>query len=176
MTLARAGPRFVSADREFAVWNATIGEESQGEAIALTGPLGQATPGEQLVCRGAFTEHPRHGRRFEVETFRSALPSSAQGIQLWLMTRVSGIGPTFARAISLRSVDRAIAAWREVAAIREIETFLFSHGISAGLAVRLLRRYGRDVVVLLEQDPYRLTELLGVGFKIADRIARSLGC
>jgi exodeoxyribonuclease V alpha subunit len=206
VTLARSGPRFVSADREFAVWNATVGEESQGEAIALTGPLGQATPGEQLVCRGAFTEHPRHGRRFEVETFRSALPSSAQGIQLWLMTRVSGIGPTFAkaivehfgaehvfdrldqeperlrevrtkagRAISLRSVDRAIAAWREVAAIREIETFLFSHGISAGLAVRLLRRYGEDVVALLEQDPYRLTELPGVGFKIADRIARSLG-
>ena len=206
VTLARSGPRFVSDDHEFAVWNATVGEEGLGEAIALTGPLGQATPGEQLLCKGAFSVHPRYGRRFEVETFHPALPSSAEGIQLWLMTRVSGIGRTFAtaivehfgaehvfdqldreperlrdvrtkagRAISRRSVDRAIAAWREVAAIREIETFLFSHGISAGLATRLVRRYGTDVVAQLEQDPYRLTEMPRVGFKIADRIARSLG-
>src|SRR6266852_3502498 len=79
------------------------------------------------------------------------------------------------RAISRKSVERAIAAWRDVAAIREVETFLFTHGISAGLAARLVRQYGDDVVALLQQDPYRLTELPRIGFKIADRIARSLG-
>ena len=79
------------------------------------------------------------------------------------------------RAISRKSVERAIAAWREVATIREVETFLFTHGISAGLAARLVREYGDDVVAVLTHDPYRLTEIRGVGFKIADRIARSLG-
>jgi exodeoxyribonuclease V alpha subunit len=122
------------------------------------------------------------------------------------MTRVPGIGPTFARAIvdhfgaeqvfaeldrrperlrevrtkagraiSRRSVERAIAAWREVATIREVETFLFTHGISAGLAARLVRRYGDEVVAVLTHEPYRLVELPRVGFKIADGIARSLG-
>jgi len=62
------------------------------------------------------------------------------------------------RAISLRSVERAIAAWREVATIREVETFLFTHGISAGLAARLVRQYGDEVVAVLTQDPYRLIE------------------
>ena len=122
------------------------------------------------------------------------------------MTRVPGIGRTFARAIvdhfgaeqvfkeldrdperlrevrtkagraiSRKSVERAIVAWREVATIREVETFLFTHGISAGLAARLVRQYGDNVVALLMQDPYRLTELPRIGFKIADRIARSVG-
>ena len=183
-----------------------LGEERDGEPLSLTGPLGHVTPGEQLVCAGAFAEHPRHGWQFVVASFHSALPQSAEGIELWLTRRVPGIGPTFARAIvehfgaehvfeeldrdperlrevrtkagraiSRKSVERAIAAWREVATIREVESFLFTHGIGAGLAARLVREYGDDVVGVLTQDPYRLTELRGIGFKIADRIARSLG-
>src|SRR4051812_26802401 len=178
-----------------------MGESREGEPVTVTGPLGHVTAGERLVCSGAFSRHPRHGWQFSVETFRSALPQSPEGISRWLMTRVSGIGPTFARAIvdhfgpeevfaeldrrperlrevrtkagraiSRKSVDRAIAAWREVATIREVETFLFSHGISAGLAARLVRRYGDEVVGVLTHDPYRLVELPRVGFKIADGI------
>jgi exodeoxyribonuclease V alpha subunit len=79
------------------------------------------------------------------------------------------------RAISAKAVERAIAAWREVAAVRELEAFLFAHGISAGLAVRLVREYGNDAAAVVAQEPYRLIELPGVGFKIADGIARSLG-
>ncbi len=79
------------------------------------------------------------------------------------------------RAISRKSVLRAIEAWREVATIREVETFLFTHGIGAGLAARLVREYGPDVIDVLTHDPYRLTEIRGVGFKNADRIAQSLG-
>src|SRR6266550_5251852 len=79
------------------------------------------------------------------------------------------------RAISLRAMERAVLAWREVAAVREVETFLFSHGIGAGLAARLVRTYGTDVIAVLEDDPYRLTEVPRIGFRIADRVARSLG-
>ncbi|MGH2841097.1 MAG: SF1B family DNA helicase RecD2, partial [Solirubrobacteraceae bacterium] len=207
VTLSGSGPRYVSADAEFAVWMATLGEEKgEGESLTLVGPLAHVTAGEQLICVGAFAEHPRYGWRFVVESFRSALPRSPEGIARWLMRRVPGIGRTFARAIvehfgaervfeeldrepqrlrevrtqagraiSRRSVERAVAAWREVATIREVETFLFAHGISAGLAARLVRRYGDQVVVVLSEDPYRLTELPRIGFKIADGIARSLG-
>jgi exodeoxyribonuclease V alpha subunit len=206
VTLSASGPRYLSADSEFAIWAATLGEERDGEPVTLTGALGHVTPGDQLVCAGAFTEHARYGWQFVVESFHSALPQSPEGIAFWLMTRVPGIGRTFARAIvehfgaehvfdeldrnperlrevrtkagraiSRASVERAVVAWREVATIREVETFLFSHGISAGLAARLVREYGDDVVAVLTEDPYRLTELPRIGFKIADRIARSLG-
>jgi exodeoxyribonuclease V alpha subunit len=206
VTLSVSGPRYVSPDAEFAVWSATLGEERDGEPVTLTGALGHVTPGDQLVCTGAYAEHPRHGVQFVVESFHSTLPQTADGIALWLVTRVPGVGRTFARAIvehfgaehvfteldrnperlrevrtkagraiSRKAVERAVAAWREVATIREVEAFLYSHGISAGLAARLVRQYGEDVVAVLTSDPYRLTELPRIGFKIADRIARSLG-
>ncbi|MFL5935468.1 MAG: AAA family ATPase [Gaiellaceae bacterium] len=206
VALAESGPRYVSADREFAVWSATIGESPEAEPVTLAGPLGEVSAGERLVCSGVFSQHPRYGWQFAVETFRSALPQSREGIVSWLRTRVPGIGPAFAnaivrhfgaeevfaeldsrperlrevrtrsgRAISRKSVERVIAAWREVATVREVETFLFTHGISAGLATRLVRRYGDEVVDVLTQDPYRLVELPRVGFKIADGVARSLG-
>jgi exodeoxyribonuclease V alpha subunit len=191
---------------EFAVWSATTGEGREGDSLTLTGPLGHVSAGDQLLCAGAFSQHAKYGWRFVVETFRSVLPQSSEGVELWLMARVPGIGPTFARAIvdhfgaeqvfdeldrqperlrevrtkagraiSAKSVERAIAAWHEVATIREVETFLFTHGIGAGLAARLVRQYGDEVVSVLTHDPYRLVELPRVGFKIADGVARSLG-
>lgn len=206
VTLARSGPRYVSPDLEFAVWSATLGEDVEGEELTITGPLGHVAAGDQLVVAGAYAEHARYGLQFAVETFRSALPRTADGVVRWLRMRVPGIGPRFARAIvdhfgaenvfaeldrdpeqlrdvrtqagravSRKSVERAIEAWRNVTAIREVETFLFGHGISPGLAGRLVREYGDEVVDVLTHDPYRLLELPGIGFKTADRIARSLG-
>lgn len=200
VTLAPSGPRYVSPDAEFAVWTAMLDDTP----VTVTGPLGHVSAGDELLCTGTFEEHQKYGRQFAVETFRSSLPKSRDGVQQWLIARVPGIGPAFARAIvdhfddvfgeldrnpeRLREVrtrsgrrfgpkviERAVAAWREVAVIREVETFLFAHGISAGLAARLVRRYGDDVVGVLRHEPYRLIELPGVGFKIADGIARSLG-
>src|SRR6266496_6846549 len=58
ITLAQSRPRYVSPDLEFAVWTATIGESREGEPVTVTGPLGHVTAGEQLVCTGAFSQHP----------------------------------------------------------------------------------------------------------------------
>jgi exodeoxyribonuclease V alpha subunit len=206
VTLADAGPRYVSADQEFAVWTATTPETEGAVTITVTGPLGHVAAGEYLLCTGAFSRHAKYGWQFAVENFRSSLPQTPHGVMRWLITRVPGIGPAFARAIvnhfdaeqvfgeldrdperlrevrtrsgrpiSAKAVERAVAAWREVARVREVEAFLFAHGISAGLAGRLVRRYGDEVVAVVTQEPYRLIELPRVGFKIADEIARSLG-
>ena len=206
VTLSPSGARWASADGEFAIWSASLGEEGDGGAITLRGALGHVQAGENLVVAGGLEQHPRYGWQFAVESFRSALPQSAEGVALWLRRRVPGIGPTFAkaivehfgagrvfaeldsdperlrdvrtkagRAISARAVERAVVAWREVAAIREVETFLFAHGIGAGLAARLVRTYGEDTIAVLTEDPYRLTEVPRIGFRVADRIARSLG-
>jgi exodeoxyribonuclease V alpha subunit len=202
VTLSHVGPRYVSDDGAFAVWSGAVGSEP----IVLTGPLGHVSPADELVCVGEYAEHARYGRQFVVESFHAVLPSSAEGVQRWLISRVPGIGPMFARSIvahfgaenvfaeldrdpgqlrqvrtrsgramSRTTVERAIEAWREVGTIRAVETFLFTHGIGAGLAARLVREYGDDVIHVLHHDPYRLTEVRGIGFKNADRIAQSLG-
>lgn len=206
VTLADSGPRYVSPDMEFAVWTATISGVDDAVPVTITGPLGHVAAGDDLVCTGAFSRHAKYGWQFAVENFRSSLPQTADGVMRWLIARVPGIGPAFARAIvnhfdtdavfreldreperlrevrtrsgrpiSAKAVERAVAAWREVARVREVEAFLFAHGISAGLAGRLVRQYGDEVLAVLTHQPYRLIELPRVGFKIADGIARSLG-
>jgi exodeoxyribonuclease V alpha subunit len=203
VTLAAGGPRWVSPDGEFVIWSASL---ENGRPLTLRGALGHVVAGESIVVAGAVERHARYGWQFSVESFRSTLPHTADGVERWLRRRVPGIGPTFARAIvehfgaehvfaeldrdperlrevrtkagraiSRRAMERAVEAWREVAAIREVEAFLFSHGIGAGLAARLVRTYGTDVIAVLEDDPYRLTEVPRIGFRVADGVARSLG-
>jgi exodeoxyribonuclease V alpha subunit len=79
------------------------------------------------------------------------------------------------RSLPEAQVEKAILAWDDAKAIRQIETFLFSHGITAKLADRLYREYGEEVVAIMQEDPYRITEMRGIGFRIADRIALSMG-
>lgn len=79
------------------------------------------------------------------------------------------------RAFSSAQVEKAIGAWHEVKAIREVESFLYEHGVTAGLATKLYRRYGDEIKDILTHDTFRITEIWGVGFKIADKIARSMG-
>lgn len=203
-TVSGAKPRFRS--EEFAIWAAVIEGDSGPQQITIKGPLVNVNSGEQLACKGRWREHPKHGWGFEVTDYRSALPQNEIGVAAWLESRVDGVGPTFAKAITAhfgadkvfevldadpsrlaevrsekgrslpkKQVDRAIAAWDDAKAIRQIETFLFSHGISPKLAARLYAYYGDEVTAVLQNRPYELTTLRGIGFLTADAIALSLG-
>ena len=96
VTLAAGGPRWVSPDGDFAIWSAVL---ENGRPLTLRGPLGHVAAGESIVVAGAVERHVRYGWQFSVESFRSVLPQTAEGVALWLRRRVPGIGPTFARAI-----------------------------------------------------------------------------
>ena len=55
--------------------------------------------------------------------------------------------------------------------------FLQDYGISMNLAVKIYRQYGQEMYEVLRTNPYKLAEdISGVGFKIADEIARQAGC
>jgi exodeoxyribonuclease V alpha subunit len=210
VSLVGSGPRFVSEETGFAIWTAEHQEEHD-RAITIKGDgLATHDPGEVLACSGGWEEDPKWGWSFRVRSFRSALPTSGNGVRDWLAARIDGVGPVFAKAIvahfgaenvfqildqdpsrlkevksakgrafSSAQVSKAIANWLEVKedtrAIREIETFLYEHGVSQGLAGKLYRRYGTEIKDILTNDPFRITEIWGVGFKIADRIARTMG-
>ncbi|HVS99224.1 MAG TPA: AAA family ATPase, partial [Solirubrobacterales bacterium] len=73
------------------------------------------------------------------------------------------------------SVDQAAAAtqsWHESRAVRELHVQLAPHGL-AHLAAPIHARYGERATAILHEDPYRLTEVEGVGFARADKIALS---
>ena len=138
-------------------FRSTLPQSAEGVALWLR----RRVPGIGSTFARAIVEH------FGAESVFAELDRDPE--------RLREVRTKAGRAISRHAIERAVVAWREVAAIREVEAFLFAHGIGAGLAARLVRTYGVDVVAVLSDDPYRLTEVPRIGFKVADRIARSLG-
>jgi len=80
---------------------------------------------------------------------------------------VKGIGPTRAASV--------VASWQEHRNVGELMMFLQGHGITTGLAIKIYKAYGADAVQVVQQNPYRLTEIAGVGFKKADQVAQAMG-
>lgn len=173
-----------------------------GEIIAATGALSGIAVGEGITCQGVWTRHPKHGRQFEVKSFRLSLPARARAIEKYLSSGlVKGIGKVYAKKIvdlfgdkTLEMIDkhpkqlRAVPgigksrlgaierSWAEHKGIREVMVFLAAHGISPAYAYKIVRRYGERAAALLQENPYRLAQdITGIGFVKADEIARALG-
>jgi len=170
--------------------------------VTVTGNLPEISPGEYLRLQGKWVNHPKHGLQFQSEICEQALPATLAGIRRYLGSGlIKGIGPRLAERIvaqfgpetldvienypaRLRQVadigpkrSRLIAqAWEEQKQVKEIMLFLHSHGVSTNLAVKIYKHYGDQALQVVQSDPYRLArDIFGVGFKTADRIARTLG-
>ena len=84
------------------------------------------------------------------------------------LTEVSGIGASRAQKLAA-----AFAAQREV---QDVMVFLRGHGVSAAFAARIVKKYGKDAIAVVRNNPYRLArEIWGIGFRSADAIAGKLG-
>lgn len=170
--------------------------------LTVVGNLPELSPGEHLRLDGQFDTHPKHGLQFKVEVCEQILPATARGIERYLGSGlIKGIGPQLAKRIvkhfhketldvieetpeRLQEVDgigpdrtaKIVEAWKAQKGIKEIMLFLHSHDISTNLAVKIYKTYGQDSLNVLENNPYQLeSDIHGVGFKTADRIAQSLG-
>ena len=77
-------------------------------------------------------------------------------------------------AVGLRGqrAEDAAASWQTIRVTRRLHLLLAPHGL-AYLAPRIHEHYGDDAHEILDRDPYALTSVFGVGFLIADRIARA---
>lgn len=172
------------------------------EPLTIVGNLLALAPGEVLEMRGTWEEHPRFGRQFRVLSHVTTLPASVKGIRKYLGSGlIKGIGPVMAsrivkafgektldiidehigelvcvEGIGMKRVEMIKRAWADQKEIRSIMIFLQQYGVSLSHATKIYRRYGQRSIAVVSQNPYRLaTDISGVGFQTADRIARQLG-
>ncbi len=69
-----------------------------------------------------------------------------------------------------------VEAVRKHRAERQVLLELFSYDIGAGLARRIVKRYGVNAAAVVRSNPYQLAEdVSGIGFTTADSIARKQG-
>ena len=79
------------------------------------------------------------------------------------------------RAMTDVQIENLAIAWEDARARRVLDTNLMGKGVTAGMIDRLYRTYGSDTMLVLETEPYRISEIPRIGFKTADMVARALG-
>ena len=191
---------FENEDTGFRVLRVDVDRGQPPEVwIGVFPPVG---PGTRVRATGRYERDPKHGEQLRVDTMLTVAPSTLEGLERYLGSgMVPGIGPAFAKRIveafgleTLEVLDRAperlaavpglgqkraqavTKAWAAQRAIGAIMIFLQAHGASPALAGRIFKRFGPRAIDVVSRSPYRLAlDVWGIGFKTADRIARSIG-
>jgi exodeoxyribonuclease V alpha subunit len=194
--------RITYANEENGFTIARLKVAGRKELVTVVGSIVNPTPGEILSMKGEWGHHPKYGEQFKVVFCESAIPATIIGIEKYLGSGlVRGIGPVMAKRIvrrfkeeTLNVIERDIEqlaeiegigpkriamirmAWDEQKEIRAVMIFLQSHGVGAGYAARIYKQYGDKSIDVVRENPYRLaTDIFGIGFVTADKIAEKLG-
>jgi exodeoxyribonuclease V alpha subunit len=189
--------RFAKEETGWAVVEAV---EDDGNPLVLVGPLIHLEERERAHVIGTWVDDMRFGPQVKVTEARP-LPPSDVGSLTTLLVRVKHVGPKRASRLIesygatgvLDAIDRdplqaflsaglgnrrraedAAESWEKLRATRRLHMLLAPHGL-AYLAGRIHAEHGPTAHRVVCERPYELTSVFGVGFHVADRIARGVG-
>ena len=172
------------------------------QQITIVGNMPQLAVGENITAKGNWTNHQIYGKQLKVESFERSLPTTTDSLLKYLSSGViKGIGEVTAKRIikkfgeetikvlqfepkrlsEIKGISAAKALqigqfFMEQEQIRQTIMFLQKYGISITYAVKVWKKFGSNSIDEIKRNPYRLTdEEINIGFKIADRVAISLG-
>lgn len=155
--------------------------------------------GERLTASGSW-QSSAWGPQLKATNVKVEPPSNIEGVMMFLANSVPGIGKGLAKKLTdalgeavfdvienhpekLKDVPgigkgkaaSIVESYSSQKAIRGVMVFLMSHKITSGLAAKVYQKYGDDSVRLITENPYRLSEIRGIGFLRADEVAGALG-
>ncbi|MBV9336973.1 MAG: AAA family ATPase [Solirubrobacterales bacterium] len=190
--------RFASPETGWAVVEAA---DADGASVVLVGLLIHLEERERAHISGTWVQDSRYGRQVKVSEAHPLPPSDDDAdTVLAYLVRVKHVGSKRAAGLIERygtahvfdaidddphaaftaaglrrgQVAQAIRAWERLRVTRRLHLLLAPHGL-AYLAPRIRETYGDGAHRVVSQRPYELTSVFGVGFLIADRIARHVG-
>jgi exodeoxyribonuclease V alpha subunit len=170
--------------------------------VTVVGHFGKIRAGEFVEVHGEWTDNKKFGRQFKAVHINIIYPKSVAGILRYLKSGViKGIGDKTAESIvqhfgqdtlevldndpdSLMGIPKIgkkkkmaiIKAWNERKKFRDTEIFLSAQGLSPAFIARIIRAYGAEASVKVQNDPYCLArDIPGIGFITADSVAQAIG-
>jgi exodeoxyribonuclease V alpha subunit len=182
-------------------WAVVEAAGSDGAPIVLVGPLIHLEERERARVSGTWEHDSRYGPQVKVSEAHPLPPTDADGdAVVAYLVRVKHVGPKRATGLverfgasrvfeaidddpqaafkaagmSARSTLEATRDWERLRTTRRLHLLLAPHGL-AYLVARIHETYGDGAHRVVADRPYELTSVFGVGFLIADRIARHLG-
>ncbi|MHB1347275.1 MAG: helix-hairpin-helix domain-containing protein, partial [Candidatus Humimicrobiaceae bacterium] len=177
-------------------------QDSCSKTETIFGIITEANPGEHIEICGEYVNNPKYGLQFKIINSLSIPPATMEGIEKYLGSGlIKGIGPAMAgRIVSIfkektldildREIDRLNSVegfgkkrieqikkeWCKQSKIKEIMIFLQSLEITPAYAKKIYNKYNTNSINIINENPYRLCDdIFGIGFKIADKIAKNAG-
>ena len=172
------------------------------DLVTAVGNLLSVSAGEVLKLKGEWHNHPKFGEQFKIISYESVVPATVKGIEKYLGSGlIKGIGPVMANrlvtkfgmetlnvietetrrlceveGIGDKRIGMIKKAWDDQKEIRDVMVFLQGHGVSPAYAAKIYKKYAKASVAVVQQNPYKLaTDIFGIGFITADKIAGNLG-
>jgi exodeoxyribonuclease V alpha subunit len=185
--------------------NYTVARLSLGQSrnpVTIIGHMAGVSPGQSLKIEGHWQTHPKYGQQFKVQSYDVTIPATVDGIRKYLESgAIKGIGTEMAdrlvtafgaetfeiiekkperlteiEGIGEKKREMIRIAWQDHHGIRGLMQFMQEMEVQTSLCAKIYKEYGPDAVDILRTEPYQLADdLPGVGFLIADTIARNLG-
>ena len=189
---------FRNEDNGYTVFNLAMEKED----VICVGFFKSIEQGETLELVGDFITHNVYGEQFKVEDYKIIPPQDRVAMERYLGSgAIKGVGEALAKRIvkafgndTFRIIEEEPERLAEIKGIserkardiaiqmlekkdlREAMLFLQKYGISNTLAIKIYKEYGTDIYNVLKENPYKMAEdISGVGFKIADEIAKKTG-
>lgn len=157
------------------------------------------TEGLLAELDGEWKEN-RYGWQMQVSAFRTFLPKTREGIVGYLSGGlVKGLGPVTAeriverfgedtfrvmeqepdrlldiRGITSAKLEEIRSTFLESSRVRELMAYLAPYGVSANRVRKIQETFGEKAVDILKENPYRLTEVAGMGFLTVDPVVRKM--
>ncbi len=196
--------RFRAEDSGFTVVSARlIGPYGEDDDAAVVGVMPPLDAGDAFQALVRLEEHRDYGYQYRaLNMVLSAQPAdlSEEGVAAYLAARVGGVGKVLAGRIarafgaatfdiletapeqllqvpgvSKSTLHKMVASWGEQGQERRTLAALQGLGLSISQAQRALSHFGETAVETLQADLFTLTEVEGIGFLTADKIARERG-
>ena len=172
------------------------------DLVTVVGNLLSVSPGEVLQLKGEWHNHPKFGEQFKITSYESVVPATVKGIERYLGSGlIKGIGPVMAKrlvdkfaletlnviendikrlheveGIGEKRIEMIKKAWDDQKEIRDVMLFLQGHEVSPTYGAKIYKQYGKESIKVVQENPYRLaTDIFGIGFITADKIAEKLG-
>ena len=175
---------------------------NEDDEITIVGCMPTLSMGESIEVEGKWINHKIYGSQFEVQNFMPVIPSSLEGIYVYLSSgMIHGIGEKMAKrivdkfgvdtldiiqntperlteveGIGMKKVKQIQESYEENRELRNIIIKLSPYGITPNYCLRIYKKYKEKSIEIINKNPYRLAEeVRGIGFKIADEIASKIG-
>src|SRR3989338_2307286 len=191
---------YTSEEDNYTVARVKLSDEYK--IITVVGNLFGANLGETLKLTGEWVNHKKFGEQFKIESYVPVIPATTNGIEKYLGSGlIKGVGPVMAKrvvkkfglntldiiendieslkkveGIGKKRIEMIACAWNEQKGVRDVMIFLQSNGVSPAYSAKIFKTYKNQSISIVKNNPYRLaTDIVGIGFKIADQIAQNMG-